>query len=67
MLQVSEEVSGGGETEIAVFQGFEDAVPVMFTADGETPVEIGNALSAPGAVALSYSSGEGRSGVIGLH
>ncbi|WP_026338433.1 MULTISPECIES: hypothetical protein [Nocardiopsis] len=67
VLQVSEEVSGGGETEIAVFQSFEDAVPVMFTADGETPLEIGNALSAPGAVALSYSSGEGRSGVIGLH
>lgn len=50
-----------------MFQGFEDTVPVMFTDDGEAPLEIGNVRSVPGAVAISYTSGEGRSGVVGLH
>lgn len=67
VLQLAEEVpSGAGGNEIAMFQGFEGTVPVMFTGEEETSIEIRNARSVPGAVAVSYIDGAGRSGVIGL-
>ncbi|WP_285729951.1 PQQ-binding-like beta-propeller repeat protein [Nocardiopsis sp. ATB16-24] len=68
VIRFAEEVTSGEEANaIAVFQGFDDAVPVMFEGDEETLIKVRNARSVPGAVVLSYTDFEGRSGVIGLH
>lgn len=66
VLYLAEEVEGGADAPVlAHFAGFQGAAEI--TADRDARVtEIHDAVSAPGAVAVSYTDDEGRSGVIGL-
>ncbi|WP_116245487.1 PQQ-binding-like beta-propeller repeat protein [Nocardiopsis sp. FIRDI 009] len=67
VLHMAESIPGGaGETELAVFEGFEETVPVTFTWDEESPLEVDEVRAVPGAVAVSFIDPAGRSGVIGL-
>ncbi|WP_262391770.1 hypothetical protein [Nocardiopsis sp. CNR-923] len=67
VLHMAESIpAGAGESELAVFEGFEETVPVMFTWDGEALMEIDDVYVVPGAVAVSFIDHAGRSGVIGL-
>ena len=59
--------AGAGESELAVFEGFDETVPVTFTWDGEALMEIDDVHAVPGAVAVSFIDHAGRSGAIGLH
>lgn len=56
--------AGSGEDLLGVFEGFGGTVDIAL--DGGTDRELQEAILAPGAVAVPYVDGDGRSGVLGL-
>ncbi|MFD3684406.1 PQQ-binding-like beta-propeller repeat protein [Nocardiopsis sp. NPDC058631] len=66
VLYLAEEVEGGADTPmLAYFAGFQGVSEITVDWDAQR-TEVHDAESVPGAVAVSYTDGEGRSGVIGL-
>lgn len=67
LVQVRQEISEQQEgTDLAQFHGFEKNDSIPFSWDGEDTLNLVHARSVPGAVAVSYSSGGERWGIIGL-
>jgi outer membrane protein assembly factor BamB len=66
VLYLAEEVEGGADAPVlAYFTGFQGASEITADRDAQR-TEVHDAVSVPGAVAVSYTDDEGRSGVIGL-
>ncbi|MEE2036469.1 PQQ-binding-like beta-propeller repeat protein [Nocardiopsis sp. CT-R113] len=66
VLYLAEEVEGGEDAPVlAYFAGFQGASEITADWDAQR-TEVHDVVSVPGAVAVSYTDGEGRSGVIGL-
>ncbi|MFJ9554799.1 PQQ-binding-like beta-propeller repeat protein [Nocardiopsis sp. NPDC101807] len=66
VLYLAEEVEGGADAPVlAYFAGFQGASEITADWDAQR-TEVHDAVSVPGAVVVSYTDDEGRSGVIGL-